>query len=161
MNDVLVSLANITKDMMNYDPTLMIIGRDNATQENFSKNYIVFDTLASNPVSKKREYDPELERELFTTTMQGTFTVEFYGSNARQNHINFINLLGSQESRYSQLQNDITIFNPNSSNNRKMQTNSRFYERYEVEVIVQYKIKTEIDRLRIDEIPTNFTYDKE
>ena len=31
-----------------------------------------------------------------------------------------------------------------------MQTQSKFYERYEIEVVIQYAVKTAVDRLRIN-----------
>lgn len=157
-NDILVSIARVTQAMLNYNPDLILIGRENATQENFSNNYIVIDHLASTPTSKpKRSYDYNNELETFTTTMQGTFTIEFYGNDAILNHIDFINLIGNQESRYQQKLEDIVIFDASSTNNRKMQTTSRTYERYEVEIVVQYVIKSEVERLRIESIPTEFT----
>ena len=45
-NDVLVSLFVVVKAMLNYDENLIMIGRENATQNTFSKNYIVLDYLA-------------------------------------------------------------------------------------------------------------------
>jgi len=156
-NNVLVSIANVVKETLSYDESLILIGRENATQENFSNNYIVVDHLASTPVSKpKRQYDYDNEVEKFATTMQGTFTLEFYGASSLINHINFMNLTGMQESRWEQKQQGIVIFNAMNSNNRKMTTTSRTYERYEVEIIVQYTIISEVERLRIEEIPTEF-----
>lgn len=156
-NNVLVSLARTIEKTLNYDPSLILIGRENATQENFSNNYIVVDHLASTPSTKpKREYDYDNEIETFATTMSGTFTIEFYGNDALTNHINLINLIGNQESLYQQRLEGIVIFNAMNSNNRKMQTSSRFYERYEVELVVQYTIKTESERLRIESIPTEY-----
>lgn len=156
-NDILVSIANVIKTMLDYDESLILIGRENATQENFSNNYIVVDHLASNPVSKPiRHYDYDNEIETFTTKFQGTFTIEFYGNNAMINHIDFVNSIDKQESKYQQRLEEITIFNAMSTNNRKMQTTSRTYERYEVEIVVQYVIKTESNRLRIESIQTEF-----
>ena len=57
-NDVLLSLYEVVKDTLNYDEELLLIGRENATQDTFTKNYKVLDTLASNPVSQPlKKYD--------------------------------------------------------------------------------------------------------
>jgi hypothetical protein len=150
-NDVLLSLYEVVKATLNYNENLILIGRENATQQTFTQNYIVVDTLASVPTSRPlRRYDDNEEIEYFHTNMTGTFTLEFYGNKARINHTNFLNLINSQECRDAQKANEIVLFVPKNTNNLKMQTQSKFYERYEIEVVIQYVVKTAVDRLRID-----------
>ncbi|MFW3412307.1 phage neck terminator protein [Aliarcobacter butzleri] len=160
-NDVLLSLYEVVKDTLNYDEELLLIGRENATQDTFTKNYIVLDTLASNPVSQPlKKYDDVDEIEYWHTNMVGTFTLEFYGTKGRINYINFLNLINSQECRDAQKANEIVIFLPKNTNNLKMQTQSKFYERYEVEVVIQYVIKTAVERLRIDTADINYLIER-
>lgn len=160
-NDVLLSLYEVVKDTLNYDEELLLIGRENATQDTFTKNYIVLDTLASVPTSRPlKKYDDVDEIEYWHTNMVGTFTLEFYGTKARINYINFLNLVKSQECKDSQKKNEIVIFVPKSTNNLKMQTQSKFYERYEVEVVIQYVIKTAVERLRIDTADINYLIER-
>ena len=160
-NDVLLSLYEVVKDTLNYEEELLLIGRENATQDTFKKNYIVLDTLASNPVSQhlKKYYDVD-ESEYWHTNMVGTFTLEFYGIKARNNYINFLNLVNSQECKDSQKKNEIILFIPKNTNNLKMQTQSKYYERYEVEVVINYVIKTAVERLRIDTADVNYLIEK-
>ena len=150
-NDVLLSLYEVVKATLNYDENLILIGRENATQETFTRNYIVVDTLASVPNGRPlKKYDDVNEIEYWHTNMTGTFTLEFYGTKARVNHANFLNLINSQDCRDAQKANEIVLFLPKNKNNLKMQTQSKFYERYEIEVVIQYAVKTAVDRLRID-----------
>ena len=53
-NDVLLALFEVVKAMLNYDEKLIMIGRNNATQDTFSKNYIVLDTLGASAQSKPK-----------------------------------------------------------------------------------------------------------
>lgn len=160
-NDVLLSLYEVVKDTLNYDENLILIGRENATQQTFTQNYILVDTLGSTPSSKPiKKYDDINEIEYWHTNMTGTFTLEFYGDKARVNHTNFLNLVNSQECRDSCKKNEIVIFVPRNTNNLKMQTQSKFYERYEIEVIIQYAIKTAVERLKIETADLNYLIER-
>ena len=160
-NDVLVSLFEVVKAMLNYDEDLIMIGRDNATQDTFSKNYIVLDYLASAPQSKpKRYFDDKKEIEYWETRMAGTFTLEFYGEKCNKNHIDFINLIRCQESIEAQNKYEIVLFDPRNTNNLKQFTNSKTFDRYEVEVVIQYFIRSAIDRKRIDTADINYLIER-
>ena len=160
-NDVLLALFEVVKAMLNYDEKLIMIGRNNATQDTFSKNYIVLDTLGASAQSKpKRHFDHVNEREYWETRMAGTFTLEFYGKDCNQNHINFINLIRCQESIEAQNKYEIVLFDPRNTNNLKQFTNSKTYDRYEVEVVIQYFIRSVVDRKRIDTADINYLIER-
>ena len=160
-NDVLLALFEVVKAMLNYDEKLIMIGRNNATQDTFSKNYIVLDTLGASAQSKpKRHFDHVNEREYWETRMAGTFTLEFYGKDCNQNHINFINLIRCQESIEAQNKHNIVLFDVKNTNDYKQTINSKTYDRYEVEVVIQYFIRSVVDRKRIDAADINYLIER-
>ena len=160
-NDVLLGLFEVVKAMLNYDERLIMTGRNNATQDTFSKNYIVLDTLGASAQSKpKRYYDDVNELEYWETRMAGTFTLEFYGKDCNQNHINFINLIRCQESIEAQNKHDIVLFDVKNTNDYKQTINSKTYDRYEVEVVIQYFIRSVVDRKRIDTADINYLIER-
>jgi len=157
---ILDDLANYITSLMTFEPTKVLIGRENATKETFAQNYIVVDTLtASENISSNREYDSETERETLITTLRGRFTLEFYGDNAEQNANTFVNLQSSQKARDLQKSYGISVFRGYSVNNLKQIYGNRYFNRYEIEVIIQYNISTVIDTLRIEEIPISYKTD--
>ena len=160
-DDVLVSLFEVVKAMLNYNEKLIMIGRNNATQDTFSKNYIVLDVLVSAPQSKpKRYFDDKKEIEYWETRMAGTFTLEFYGKDCNQNHINFINLIRCQESIEAQNKHNIVLFDVKNTNDYKQTINSKTYDRYEVEVVIQYFIRSVVNRKRIDTADINYLIER-
>lgn len=154
---ILITLADYATSLMDFDETKVIVGRENATQETFANDYIVVDTLATTPTSHNREYDWDLEKENRITSLQGTFTLEFYGPNAETNAYKFINIVSSQKGKDLQKTNEITIYRPSSVNNLKQLAGNKYFDRIEIEIVVQYNQSFEIDTLRIEEIPVEYT----
>ena len=101
-------------------------------------------------------FDDKKEIEYWETRMAGTFTLEFYGEKCNKNHIDFINLIRCQESIEAQNKYEIVLFDPRNTNNLKQFTNSKTFDRYEVEVVIQYFIRSAIDRKRIDTADINY-----
>lgn len=153
---ILIKLADYVTDLMDFDETKVIVGRENAAQETFANDYIVVDTLATVPTSHSREYDWDLEKENRTTSLQGTFTFEFYGPNAETNAYKFVNIVSSQKGKDLQKTNGITLYRPSSVNNLKQLAGNKYFDRIEIEIIVQYNQSFEIDTLRIEEIPVEY-----
>ena len=154
---ILVTLADYITNLMDFDETKVIVGRENATQETFANDYIIVDTLATTPTSHNREYDWDLEKENRITSLQGTFTFEFYGPNSEANAYKFVNIVSSQKGKDLQKTNEITLYRPSSVNNLKQQAGNKYFDRTEIEIIVQYNQSFEIDTLRIEEIPVEYT----
>lgn len=153
---ILVTLADYATALMGFDADKVIVGRENADQETFSNDYIVVDTLTpATPRSHNRKYDSILEKEKMITSLQGSFTIEFYGPNAESNAYKFINITSSQTGKDLQKSNAITVYRPSSVNNLKQQAGNKFFDRYEIEIMVQYIESFEIDTLRIERIPVN------
>lgn len=153
---ILITLADYATDLMDFDATKIIVGRENATQKTFANDYIVVDTLSTTPTSHSKEYDWDLEKENRTTSLQGTFTFEFYGPNAETNAYKFVNIVSSQKGKDLQKTNGITLYRPSSVNNLKQLAGNKYFDRIEIEIIVQYNQSFEIDTLRIEEIPVEY-----
>ena len=153
---ILITLADYATALMSFDPTKVIIGRENADQDTFSNDYIVVDNLApATPKSHNKKYDSDTEKELRTTSFVGSFTFEFYGPNAESNAYKFVNIVSSQAGKDLQKTNGITMYRPSSVNNLKQQAGNKFFDRYEIEIMVQYNASFEIDTLRIERIPVS------
>ena len=150
---ILDKVADYITELMNFDPTRVLIGRENATQETFTNDYIVVDTLSPIiNIGSKRSYDKVNEKETFYTLLKTNITFEFYGSNAYTNMFKFVNLQNSQLARDLQKKYEFTIYKTKNINNLKQTFGNKYYERYEVEVMIQFYETQEINTLRIDEV---------
>ena len=154
---ILVAIADYITDLMSVGASKVIVGRENATQETFSNDYIVVDTLTTTPQSHSREYDWDAEKETRITSLQGSFTIEFYGDNAEVNANKFVNIQSSQLGKGLQKQYNITLYRPSSINNLKQQAGNKYFNRFEIEIMIQYNQSFEIDTLRIEKIPVEYT----
>lgn len=157
---ILDKLANYITELMAFDETKILIGRENATQDNFSQDYIVVDILApATNISNGRDYNSDTEKEKLNTTQLGSFTLEFYGTNGYTNVNKFINLQLSQQGKDLQKLHDLTVYRASSINNLKQVIGNKHFDRYEIEVMVLYNESLEIDTLRIEEIPVEYIKD--
>jgi len=153
---ILEKIANYTTSVMGFNDNDVLIGRDNITIEDFERNIIVVDFLAKpTAVTQDRKYDYTEEKESFNTLFNASFSLEFYGSNAYQNVNNFINLSNSQRSKDYQKINELTVFKPKGYNDLKQLVGKKYFERYEVEILVQYNESLTIDTYRIESIPVS------
>lgn len=157
---ILIKLANYVTELMTFDETKVLIGRENATRDNFSQNYIVIDTLApAGNLSNGRDYNYTTEKEKLNTVQKGSFTLEFYGTAAYSNCNKFVNLQSSQQGKDIQKTHGITCYKASTINNLKQLAGNKYFDRYEIEVMVLYNDSFEIDTLRIEEIPTMYVTD--
>lgn len=153
---ILEKIADYVTSVMEYDEENVLIGRDNINLKDFERNIIVVDFLGRpQSMSNERKYDYDLEEETFCTIFNGSFTVEFYGDNSYINVNKFINLSNSQRSKDYQKTNEITVFKSKGFNDLKQVVGNRYFERYEVEILVQYSESLTIDTYRIESIPVN------
>ena len=138
---ILDKLANYITELMTFDETKVLIGRENATQNNFSQDYIVVDILApSTNISNGRDYNSVTEKEKLNTVQSGSFTLEFYGTSGSTNVNKFINLQLSQKGRDLQKTHELTVYKASNINNLKQIVGNKHFDRYEIEVMVLYKL---------------------
>jgi len=154
---ILVTIADYITNLLTFDATKVIIGRENATQDIFSQDYIVIDSLApAENVSDGRDYDYDLEKETLRSYLSGRFTLEFYGDNAYTNAYKLINMQRSQLARDLQKSYSININAVLSVNNLKQIVGSKYFNRYEVEIMIQYIESIDIDTLHIESIDVGY-----
>ncbi|WP_373073907.1 hypothetical protein [Sulfurimonas sp.] len=154
---ILVTLAEYITELMSFDADKVIVGRENGNQKIFSNDYIVVDTLSVLPQAHGREYEYDTEIETRRTSFQGTFTIEFYGPNSETNAYKFTNIQSAQAGKDLEKSKNITVYRPSSLNNLKQQLGNKYFDRIEIEILVQYNQSFEIDTLRIEEIPVEYT----
>jgi hypothetical protein len=154
------TIADYVTSLLEFDESKVLIGRSNISQEIFSNNYIVIDKLApSQNIANGYEFEGTNESMKYNAVMSGTFTLEFYGDNGYENVYKFINLHRSQLSKDLQKQYGMTIFNPTGLNDLKQVVGNKYYDRYEVEIVVQFNESLTIGVLKIDKIPVSQTDD--
>jgi len=117
----------------------------------------VIDILVpTTPIGSTRQYDYDNETETFNTIFKVKVTLEFYGSEAYSNTYRFVNLQNTQKARDLQKQYEITLFKDMTINNLRQTINGRYFERYELEIMIQYNESLEVDTYRIEEIPIEY-----
>lgn len=152
-------LANYTKDLLTYDASLIVIGRENMRKVNSSLGYIVIDELVSVPAGTPQSFDGDAEKQEFAVQMKGDFTLDFYGTNARTNAVNFQALQGSQKSYELQRDLGFAVYHATSFRNLKNLEGSQYKNRYQIEVSLYYNEVITVDTLRIDTAQTTFIID--
>lgn len=153
---ILDKIANYVTSVIQYEEDNVLIGRENITLDDFEKDIIVVDFLSKpQAITQERKYNYDTEKETFETTFNASFSLEFYGVNSYQTVNNFINLSNSQRSKDYQKINELTVFKPKGYNDLKQLVGKRYFERYEVEILVQYNESLTIDTYRIESIPVS------
>ena len=148
-------LANYTKTLLDYDAALIIIGRENFLKVDNDTNYIVIDELVSTPDGTTENFDGTAEEQEFTVQMKGSFTVNFFGTNARANAVKWQALHKSQAAYELQRDLGFAVFHTTNFRNLKALEGSRYNERYEIEVSLSYNETETIETLRIDTAQTD------
>lgn len=147
-------LAEYTRDLLTFNPSLIVIGRENAIKDNSVKNYIVIDELFSVPDSRSPSYDGDEEEQELTIVMKGDFTIDFHGEDARANAAKFQVLQGGQNSRELQRDLGITVFHASAFRDLKSLEGSQYKDRYQIEIKLQYNETQTVETLRIDTAQT-------
>lgn len=153
---ILDSIANFTTDLMEFDPTKVIIGRTNYVNVNFDDNIILIDMLTANPMGRASKYNSATETMEYQTLMKGIITISFYGSLAFDNAAKFITMMESEEAIDSAYLNDLTYRFPSRIQNTGRLTGSEQHEKYEIEMIVNYIHNTGRSVLSIATAETTF-----
>lgn len=155
---ILIKVADYVTELMSFDETKVLIGRENATKETFSQDYIVIDNISpATVVANNRAYDYDTEKEDLNSNLSSRVTLEFYGDNAYTNIYKYVNLLNSQQGRDLQKAYDVTFYKPSAINDLKQVVGNKYFDRYEIEIMIQYNENILIDTLRIEEIPVEYS----
>jgi len=153
-------LANYTQQLLSFNPSLIVIGRENADKVDSSRDYIVVDELFSVPTGRSEDFNKDDEEQEFSVLMSGDFTIDFHGDNARANAAKWVVLHRSQKSYELQRDIGITIYHVTSFRDLKSLEGSQYKNRYQIEFKIRYHITETIETLRIDTAQTDIIVDQ-
>jgi len=148
-------LAIYTKTLLDYDAALIIVGGENFLKVDNDISYIVIDELVSVPNGTTEKFDEDAEEQKFTVQMKGSFTVNFFGSDARSNAVKWQALHKSQSAYELQRDLGFSVFHTTKFRKLKDLEGSKYNERYEIEVSLTYNETETIETLRIDTAQTD------
>jgi len=144
------ALAAYVRDLLVYDASLIVIGRENLNRVSSGKGYIIIDELVGLPLGRRYAYNGTTEVEQFVLDMHGTFTIDFFGDSAATNAKKFRLLQSSEKSFELQRTNGIAVYHMSAIKDLKSLDGSQFNPRLQIEVNVGYSEAATVSTLRID-----------
>ena len=153
-----IQVANFTKALMNDINLIIILGRENFENVDFTKDLILIDSLTpAKNISATDSYNGTSEVQTFTTYFNQIFTLDFYGDNAYSNANKFVALLRSEKANWYLKDYNLSMLNANSIIDLKDLLGTDYTNRYQVEVSVNYFVNVDISTLKIDTINYEIT----
>lgn len=148
-----IQVADFTKALMNDEELIIILGRENFENVDFTQDIILIDSLThARNISSTDSYNGTDEIQTFTTYFNQLFTLDFYGDNAYNNANKFIALLRSEKANWYLKDYKLSMMNANSLIDLKDLLGTDYTNRYQVEVSVNYFVNVDIETLRIDSV---------
>lgn len=148
--NILVLVCDLVALTTNLTDEEVIIARENYLESNFNASLAVVDTLTVTPIGRGNSYNGDDEELIYSVRNKGTFTIDFFGTNAFVNANTFIARLNSQSSHEFTRDNNIEVFHNTSLTNIKKLQGKTTYDRFQVEVMIKYTEEFTDDVLRID-----------
>jgi len=141
------------RDLLNYDESLMYLGRQNFEREDFETPYIVLDSLGAGSLKASNiDYDGDAEIHYLGLLYTLPIQIDFYGTtDAHPRAMKMIALRRSQLARELQKTYKLSVYAPTNITDAKALTGQQYGERIQVEMNVEYLHVENIDILRIDE----------
>lgn len=153
-----IQIANFTKALMNDEDLIIILGRENFENVDFTKDLILIDSLTpAKNISATDSYNGTIEIQTFTTYFNQLFTLDFYGDNAYTNANKFVALLRSEKANWYLKEYNLSMLNANSIIDLKDLLGTDYVSRYQIEVSVNYFVNVDISTLKIDTINYEIT----
>lgn len=151
MSPILVAVAKLVRDLLDYDEQLIRIGRQNFSREDLETAYIVVDALGQAVQASSLEtYDGTAEELKLGAVWRGPVTLDFYGANAYTRAMEF-SLRSRSQAAYELKQTlGINALHPTGPTDLKALTGQQYGERVQLEMAVEYSTDVTIDTLRID-----------
>jgi len=141
------------RDLLNIDESanILVYGRDN-DYDNETSSKIVVDTLApSIQQSMTKTYDGDGEEMGIDSLMLGSFTINFYGTDAYERATDFIIFNKTEEARTLQKTHELSVFRTSQITDLKRLAGKYYDSRYEITLNISYNITKNVNRLRFDE----------
>jgi hypothetical protein len=151
MTAPLIGVAKFTRDLLGVDEQLIRPGRHNFTQDEMTRQYIVIDVLSLVRVSESESFDGDSEEVSYGDIWRGTFTLDFYGTDAYNRAKDFGRLARSQTAAELKRALGLTIYRASRAQNVAQLTGQQYGERWQVEIVVDVSEATMASTLRIDE----------
>lgn len=153
-----IQIADFTKALMNDINLIIILGRENFENVDFTKDLILIDSLTpAKNISATDSYNGTSEIQTFTTYFNQLFTLDFYGDNAYSNANKFVALLRSEKANWYLKDYNLSMLNANSIIDLKDLLGTDYVSRYQIEVSVNYFVNVDIGTLKIDTINYEIT----
>ena len=153
-----IQVADFTKALMNDNNLIIILGRENFENVDFTKDLILIDSLTvAKNISATDSYNGTSEIQTFTTYFNQLFTLDFYGDNAYTNANKFVALLRSEKANWYLKDYNLSMLNANSIIDLKDLLGTDYVSRYQIEVSVNYFVNVDISTLKIDTINYEIT----
>lgn len=150
MSQVKKRLARVVRDLLEYDESIVILGRNNINYEDFGELLIVIDTLTSTAVGNTPSYDGESEVHNYSSLYASPCTINVYGNNASGIADRLVQLIQSEKCKDLQYQHQITVYNATSITDLGFLAGSQYNERYEIALNAQLTKSVDVETLRID-----------
>lgn len=148
-----IQIADFTKALMNDTNLIIILGRENFENMDFTKDLILIDSLTvAKNISSTDSYNGTDEIQTFTTYFNQLFTLDFYGNNAYTNANKFVALLRSEKANWYLKDYNLSMMNANSIIDLKDLLGTDYTNRYQIEISVNYFVDVAIETLRINTI---------
>lgn len=157
---VLKLLGDYLRDLLDFDPKKIIIGRKNFTKLDTNDSFIIIDYLTSTPLGNFKSFDGEAEKMSIATLTRFRVTILTIGDNASDNINNIELLIKSQKSLELQSALNLRVGFSLGVRNLKELIGSIFTDTFEMELNVDVSKSIEVDTLRIDEVQISINNEK-
>lgn len=151
MTTPIISVAKFTRDLLGVGEQLIRLGRHNFTQDEMTRQYIVIDVLSLVRVSESESFDGDAEKVSYGDIWRGTFTLDFYGTDAYNRAKEYGRLARSQAAAELKRTLGLTIYRASNAQNVAQLTGQQYGERWQIEMVVDVSESTLVSTLRIDE----------
>jgi len=144
-------LGDFFTALLDFDPTKIIIGRENFTKLDTNESFIIIDYLTSNPLGGLNGFDGDAEKISIATLTRFRVTILTIGDNASDNINNIELLIKSQKSLELQEALKISVGHSFGVRNLKELSGSIFTDTFEMELNVDITKGVDVPTLRIDQ----------
>lgn len=161
MNNILTLVGRYVRDLLDYDPNLMVEGRVNDELADNNISYIAYDTNSlAQRIGDGESYDGDTEIQNLNIRYSQEFTLSFYGDDAYTNVDTFTLLQKSQAAYDKQYELEISVYLNSGITDLKLLTGSTYNNRLDVTIKILYNKSINISALRIDELQYNLITNK-
>ncbi len=151
MNESLRLTAMFIRDLLDYDESLIRIGRQGDDIEDFTIDYIAVDILGqAQRLASGQTYDGGAESMQYAQRWSAPVTVSFYGDSAWDNVNEFTLLIPSQKSLEIQEALGLSVYQVGGLTDVKLLTGIQYGNRIEASLNINYSVSTDVDTRRID-----------